>query len=100
MARRTLTIQNEAGIHCRPSAVIIKQVEPYAGTVRVLHDGAESDCRQILSLMALGLDCGSTAELEVEGPEAEAFADELVELFARNFDFPPRAPGEPPTIGE
>ena len=95
MIERNVEIQNHAGIHCRPSALIINHVTPYAGTVEIEHGGASSDCRQILSLIALDLDAGVQATLRVEGPDEASFADELVELFERHFDFPPRGSGAP-----
>ncbi len=37
------TIRNEQGIHCRPSAVIIKAVKNYDGEIRVISEEGECD---------------------------------------------------------
>lgn len=88
MVTRHTTIQNEFGIHCRPSAVIIKAVRNYKGRLIVRFLGDECDPRSILGLMSLGLKKGDEIEIEVSGEDAERVADELAELFARQFDFP------------
>lgn len=95
MAEKSVVIRNRQGIHCRPSAVIIKHIEGFKGTVRVRGPDGVSDCRQILSLMALGLDHGTEVTVSVKGDDAERVCDELAALFEKEFDFPPRAPGEP-----
>lgn len=84
------TIQNEAGIHCRPSAHIVKEVKSYPGTMRVRHDGEESDLRSMLSLMMLALTQGAEVDLEVSGPEEEAQLQKMIKLLEFQYDFPPQ----------
>jgi len=89
VATAKAVIQNEAGIHCRPSAHIIKNVANYSGDMRVVHPGeGESDLRSMLSLMMLGLTCGSEVNIEVKGPDEKGQAARLVELFETHYDFP------------
>lgn len=87
---------NSAGIHCRPSAVIIKEVMNYPGVIHVTANSRESDLRSVMSLLALGLHQGADLTIQVSGPDEQAFCQKLVGLFQTHFDFPPRAEGEPP----
>lgn len=89
MIQRIATIRNSAGIHCRPSAVIIKTVSGYAGKVEVSAGAGDVDLRSMLALVSLGLERGARVTVRVTGPDEESFCDELVELFERHFDFPP-----------
>lgn len=90
MKRATAEIKNEAGIHCRPSTHIIKEVSAYPGEQLVTGaDGQSSDLRSMLSLMMLALTHGSEVELEVDGPDEEAHLQKLVDLFEYRYDFPP-----------
>ncbi len=101
MVERQATIRNAQGIHCRPSAEIIKVVESYGGQVTVGSPEGDCDPRSILALMALGLEQGTPITISVEGDNEEEMADALVELFERHFDFPPReaeAAGEFPPL--
>lgn len=87
-------VQNSAGIHCRPSAVIIKEVMNYPGVIRVSANSRQSDLRSVLGLLALGLLPGSDLTIRVSGPDEGTFCRKLVSLFETNFDFPPRTEGE------
>lgn len=88
-AQGTATVKNEAGIHCRPSTHIIKTLQGYEGRIRVAHaENGESDLSSMLDLMMMGLTCGSTVEVEVEGPDEDAKLKEVVELFEHIYDFP------------
>ena len=83
------TVRNEYGIHCRPSAVIVKECQSYPGTIRVETElGDEGDAKNLMALMGLGISCGTDVTIKVEGPDEEAMAQKMVELFERNFDFP------------
>ena len=89
MTSRTATVKNEYGIHCRPSAVISQEVRNYPGRITVrTADGREADPRRLLELIALGIHCGETVTIEVEGPDEQQVCDRLVELFETEFDFP------------
>jgi len=89
MTSRTATVRNEYGIHCRPSAVIAQEVRSYPGRITVrTSDGREADPRRLLELISLGIHCGDTVVIEVEGPDEDKVCTRLVELFETNFDFP------------
>ncbi len=89
VAKANAVVRNEAGIHCRPSAHIVKQVAPYPGKITVTGPmDASSDLRSMLSLMMLALTCGTPVRIEVEGPDEAAQAAKLVELFEFHYDFP------------
>jgi phosphocarrier protein HPr len=90
MIEKSATIQNAAGIHCRPSAVIVTAVIAYEGTVCLVCDEGNVDLRSLLSLVSLGLEPGRTVRLRVSGPDEEAFCERLVEMFERHFDFSER----------
>lgn len=92
------TVRNAMGIHCRPSAVIIKEAADYPGRVRVVSESRECDLRSVIHLIALGLHQGAEVLIQVTGPDAAGFARKLAELFERHFDFPPREEGEPVAI--
>ncbi len=91
MAIRKATIRNAHGIHCRPSAIIINECRPYAGTVMLSADGkGEITISSLLDLLSLGLQEGEPITITVDGPDDEQMADKMLELFERHFDFPPR----------
>ena len=87
MTKREAVIQNEAGIHCRPSAILVEARTAYPGEVRVESEQGVITLRSALECIMLGLEKGARVNIEVDGPDEEQFADELVALFERQFDF-------------
>ena len=90
MVQTEATVQNFAGIHVRPSGVIIQTVKGYGGTISVAAKGLTTDLTNVMGLIAMGLCQGDTVNISVDGPDEESMLAEIVELFTRNFDFPPR----------
>lgn len=89
MVEKKATIQNAQGIHCRPSAMIVRFVENYSGEVLVRAERGETRLRSILELMSLELYPGVEVTIQVDGPDEETFCHDLVALFETHFDFPP-----------
>jgi len=89
MQTRQAIIANSQGIHCRPSAVIVKEFMGYPGTIRISNDHGACDVSSVMQLLSLEMHPGSKVKIEVMGANEVATADRLVELFQTHFDFPP-----------
>lgn len=88
MVVRQATVKNGYGIHCRPSSVIAKAAQQYAGEILVQGpDGHEADARSVLALMGLGIHCGDRVTLRVKGPDEEAVCADFVGWFEKKYDF-------------
>ena len=90
MIKQQATIKNHQGIHCRPSAVIIKAAEAFTAEIRVTTN-PDQECGEkltILGLMGMGLECGQQVTIQTDGPDEEAACTELVKLFECEFDYP------------
>jgi len=83
-------VQNEAGIHCRPSAVLVKEGSAYAGEVLVTAESGTCTLTSVLGCIMLGMEKGAEVVIQVTGPDEEAFCNKLVEMFEHHFDFPPQ----------
>ena len=90
MAAGKAKVKNPAGIHVRPSGVIREAFEGYAGKIVLKAKGMEIDPRNVLGLIALGLQENDTLEVFVEGPGDKEVCAELIALIEKRFDFPPR----------
>lgn len=87
MIQLQATIQNEHGIHCRPTALIIKSIGNYDGRIEIICGNGRSNPRSMLGLMSLGLAKGVCITIEVEGPDENGMAARLKDLFETEFDF-------------
>lgn len=93
-AQATALIKNEAGIHCRPSTHILKALVDCPASVKIIKAGeGESDLSSMLSLMMLGLTCGSEVLVEVSGPDEEIWCRKVVDLLETVYDFPDAGSG-------
>lgn len=93
MQKRSVTIRNRAGIHCRPSSVILQAVgNEFSDHKFLLTNPAGDSCElnSIMGLLALGLARGDTAELQVEGPREDEAIVKVAGLLEREYDFPPQ----------
>lgn len=96
MVEVTAVIRNTMGIHCRPSAVIVKESRAFRGEIDVVAPDGHCDPRSILDLISLGLAEGAPVTIRVCGPGEKKFAPKLAELFERHFDYPPDADSSSP----
>lgn len=88
MVETWAVIKNEAGIHCRPTAVITQAASAYGGTITVIAPSGSCELGSALELLMLGLEQGTDISIQVEGPDEEQAAAQFKELFEREFDFP------------
>ena len=89
MYQQTVEIRNKAGIHCRPSSVIMFTAEPYSATHEILITGPRgaSKLTSILDLLTMGPQKGAMVTISVTGEEEEELCKKLAELFETEFDF-------------
>ena len=86
-------IKNEAGIHCRPTAVITQAAAEVDAVVTVVSPGGTCELGSALELLMLGLEQNTQITLQVEDPDEEAVAVQFQKLFETNFDFPDAGQG-------
>jgi phosphocarrier protein len=83
-------VENEAGIHCRPSSEILMKRQEYPNcSISISSNKGDADLDSILSLISLGLAQGDNVTVKADGENEEIACKTLAELFAFHFDFPP-----------
>ena len=89
MLEKKIVIRNKAGIHCRPSRIIISEKENFPETAfKVTAESGTTDLNGILELLALGLQCGDEITLQVSGGDEAGALETIGALFEKEFDFP------------
>ena len=89
--RRTVTINLKDGLHLRPVAQIVETVRRFGCSVRISKGDLSADAGNVLDLIPLRVEYGSTLILEATGENAAETLDALVALFESNFDDVPSA---------
>ena len=85
MPQRSVVVANEAGIHARPSAEIVKLASSFRSEIMISKDDLEVNAKSIMGVMMLAAECGSTVVIRAEGEDAEAALEALATLVASNF---------------
>ena len=90
MVEMTATVQNNQGIHCRPSGVIFKASEDFKGEIVLKAKGMEVKLTSIMDIIVMGLFKGDSVLIRVSGKDEDIICRQLVELFEKKYDFPAR----------
>jgi phosphocarrier protein len=68
------------GIHARPCAAIVARVKASKSTARLRCGPHEADGLSVLDLMGLEAERGAEITIDVEGPDADRVAADLVRI--------------------
>lgn len=86
MIEKKVTIINNAGLHTRPAATIVKLASKYKSDFYLLKDGMQINGKSIIGVMTLAAEKGSEITLIFDGEDEEQAASEIVDYFNRGFD--------------
>ena len=82
---RQVRIDNQRGLHARASAKFVNLASEIDAKVEVEKDGHRVCGTSIMGLMMLGAAMGDSIVIHVEGEQAEAALERLVELVEDRF---------------
>lgn len=85
MKKFDFTIQDEMGIHARPAGMLTKEAKKYQSTITMVKDGKSVNVLKLMAVMAMGIKCGETVTVTVEGEDEEVAAAAMEEFFKANF---------------
>lgn len=85
LARCRVPIVNVYGLHVRPATKFVKLAQSFRSQVRVEYQGRAVNGKSLLNMTGLAAECGTSLDLEVEGPDAEAALAALADLVAAGF---------------
>jgi len=86
MIERTIKIINNAGLHTRPAATIVKLASKYKCDFYLSKDGLNINGKSIIGVMTLAAEKGSEIVLKFDGVDEEEAAQEIIDYFNRGFD--------------
>ncbi|MDR0377066.1 MAG: HPr family phosphocarrier protein [Spirochaetaceae bacterium] len=86
MTERFVTIQNRAGIHARPSALLVQTTKDFQCNIYLEKDGDRINGKSIMGIITLGAAYGMEIKIITDGPDEQAAADVLVRLFNSKFE--------------
>jgi phosphotransferase system HPr (HPr) family protein len=73
-------------LHARPANLLVRLASQYTATITIRRGERCANAHKILDVLALGAPKGEEIDIGAEGEDAEAAAQAIADLIARNFD--------------
>lgn len=78
-------IKDAVGIHARPAGLLVKEAKKYESKITLTKDGKSAEATKLMAVMGLGVKCGQTVEVSVEGADEETTFEAVKSFFEANF---------------
>jgi phosphocarrier protein len=86
MIEKSVKIVNNAGLHTRPAATIVKLASKYKCEFFISKDGLNINGKSIIGVMTLAAEMGSDLLLTFDGEDEKEASEEISDYFNRGFD--------------
>lgn len=84
MKKFEYVIRDEVGIHARPAGLLVKEAKKYESKVSITKDGKSAEATKLMALMGLGVKCGETVEVSVDGADEDTAFEGIKAFFETN----------------
>jgi phosphotransferase system HPr (HPr) family protein len=81
----SVVLPNEAGLHARSAASLIKETTRFRSSVTLCLAGGTASTRSLMELLRLGARQGDTLRIQATGSDAEAALHAVKHLIERGF---------------
>lgn len=85
MVSRSVTIQNNVGLHARPATFFIQKANSYKCSIWVEKEDCRVNAKSLLGVLSLGIVKGTTITLIADGADENEAVSGLVELVNSGF---------------
>ena len=86
MIEKTITIINNAGLHTRPAATIVKIASKFQSEFFIFKDGLNINGKSIIGVMTLAAAKGSELNLTFDGEDEKEMSEAVIDYFNRGFN--------------
>ncbi len=81
----TYTVTDEAGIHARPAGELVREAKKYTSRITITKEDKSAIATKLMAVMALGVKCGQTVTVAIEGEDEDIAYMSMKDFFDRNF---------------
>lgn len=78
------TVKDPVGIHARPAGMLSREGKKYQSAITITKEGKSANILRLMALMSLGVKCGETVTVSVEGPDEDTAFDGIKAFFEAN----------------
>ena len=84
MKKFEYVVKDEVGIHARPAGLLVKEAKKYESKITIRKDGKSAEATKLMAVMGLGVKCGQSVEVSVEGGDEDAAFEGIKAFFESN----------------
>ena len=85
MISRSVTIQNNVGLHARPATFFIQKANSYKCSIWVEKEDCRVNAKSLLGVLSLGISKGTTITLIADGADEADAVSGLIDLVNSGF---------------
>jgi phosphocarrier protein len=86
MTEKTITVLNRAGIHARPSALLVQTTKNFKSSIYFEKGTDRINAKSIMGIITLGAAYGTELKIIAEGEDEEEAVETLAKLFESKFE--------------
>jgi len=86
MTERVVTVTNRAGIHARPSALLVQTTKNFSSNIYIEKGMDRINAKSIMGIITLGASYGTELRIIAEGEDEVTAVETLVKLFESKFE--------------
>jgi len=86
MTEKKVTIVNRAGIHARPSAMLVQTTKNFKSNIYFEKNRDRINAKSIMGIITLGAAYGTELTIIADGEDEEAAVDTIIRLFESKFE--------------
>ncbi|HZK34742.1 MAG TPA: HPr family phosphocarrier protein [Bacillota bacterium] len=86
MIEKEFVIDNEAGLHARPAATLIKVADTFNSEIRIIKGNKIGNAKSLLSVLALGIFKGNKILIQIDGSDEISALYRITRLIENNFE--------------
>ena len=86
MIEKIITIQNRAGVHARPAALLFQTTKDFKCNIFFEKGNDQINAKSIMGIITLGAAYGAKIKITADGEDEKEAVDALVRLFESKFE--------------
>jgi len=83
---KTVKVTNRAGIHARPSALLVQTTKNFSSNIYMQKGQDRINAKSIMGIITLGAAYGTELKIIADGEDEEAAVETIVKLFETKFE--------------
>ncbi|MCL1955650.1 MAG: HPr family phosphocarrier protein [Spirochaetes bacterium] len=86
MTEQTIIVTNRAGIHARPSAILVQKTKNFKSNIYMEKNNDRINAKSIMGIITLGASYGTELRIIADGEDEKDAVDTIVRLFESKFE--------------